>query len=225
MLILFNCANVKWCSDKHIFTSTGTIPDTCTVWNSLYILAWTLNLQHTHKHTQSMAIREAITLGQTAVQSPLAPAEICSAPHPIVSPNISNRHRPAAPCPHHQSALAPAPLINDDLCRRDRGLRDRGYRAGKGDRCWRSDHPCDVVMPQCHTMAGLGLQFKRLRRNRVSSSREGRVGGHGGGAMTFKFRGAVAQGRTWHQLEMSCCQMSAGRLSITWSAPGRTSSN
>lgn len=174
MLILFDCANVKWCSDKHIFTSTGTTPDTCTVWNSLYILAWTLNLQHTHKHTQSMAIREAITLGQTAVQSPLAPAEICSAPHPIVSPNISNRHRPAAPCPHHQSALAPAPLINDDLCRRDRGLRDRGYRAGKGDRCWRSDHPCDVVMPQCHTMAGLGLQFKRLRRNRVSSSREGR---------------------------------------------------
>lgn len=80
-------------------------------------------------------------MGQTAVQSPLAPTEICSSPHPSVSPNISNRHRPAAPCPHHPSVPAPAPLINDDLCWRDRGLRDRGYRAGNRDRCWCFDHP------------------------------------------------------------------------------------
>lgn len=37
--------------------------------------------------------------------------------------------------------------------------------------------------------------------------------------------GAVARGRARHQLEMSHHLMSAGRLSITWSAPGRTSSN
>lgn len=187
-----------------------------------YYLSHTRTLMYTTQ-TQGMDIREAITLGQTAVQSPLAPAEICSAPHPTVSPNISNRHRPAAPCPHHQSVPAAAPLINDDLCRRDRGLRDRGYRAGKGDRCWYFDHPCGATMPQCHTMAGRGSSSKGGGEGRGCAAGGG--GGGGGERQWPSSSGAVAQGRTRHQLEMSHRQMSAGRLSITWSAPGRTSSN
>ncbi len=157
-----------WLSRVPKNTSTSLINNPWHI-NSFQTTCALLLLSVTHTQTQGTDIREAITLGRTAVQSPLAPAEICSAPHPTVSPNISNRHRPAAPCPHHQSVPAPAPLINDDLCRRDRGLRDRGYGAGEGDRCWCFDHPCGATMPQCHTMAGPGLQFKRGRRKRLSS--------------------------------------------------------
>lgn len=43
-------------------------------------------------------------------------------------------------------------------------------------------------------MAGLGLQFKRLRRNRVSSSREGRVGGTWGWGDDLQVQGGSGAG-------------------------------
>lgn len=94
---------------------------------------------NTHANTHT---RDTITLGRSAVRSPLASAEIRSTPHPNASPNISNCHGPAAPCPYHQSAPAPVPLINDDP-RWGRGIWGRR----KGDRCCRFDHLRGAAVP------------------------------------------------------------------------------
>lgn len=54
----------------------------------------------------------------------------------------------------------------------------------------------------------------------------GEGGGRGAeGTGDLQVQGQWHGGRAQHQLEMSHHLMSAGRLSITWSAPGRTSSN
>lgn len=147
----------SYLSHIYIFSFKEPVNSCQSIYAPLLLL---LLLFHFHSdvetQTQAMGIREAITLGQTAVQSPLAPAEICSAPHPTVSPNISSRHRPAAPCPHHQSVPAPGSLINDDPCRRERGLGDggggiRGQQKGTGAAVLTTR-----VVPQCHTTVGRG---------------------------------------------------------------------
>lgn len=89
---------------------------------------------------------ETIILGQTAVHPPLTPAEICSPPYPHITPNISNHHRPAAPCPRHQSVPALDPLINDDLHWRALGQEKRGKKGGTG-----ADVLTAHATPWCHS--------------------------------------------------------------------------
>ncbi|TNN89519.1 hypothetical protein EYF80_000122 [Liparis tanakae] len=125
------------------------------------------------------------------------PSEICSTPRPTVSPNISNHHRPAAPCPHHQSVPAPAPLINDDLCRRDRGLGDVGDTGQeKGTGVGGPTIHVVPTTPQCPGTAGPRLQFKKGRRKRLSAAVGGGGGVGGFGLVTFKFRGSGAGSHT-----------------------------
>lgn len=98
---------------------------------------------------------------------------------------------------------------------------DAGYEVKKGDRCWRSGHPCSATMQQRNSVVGYCCTCKAGRGVSWGSPR-----GEGAEAAgDLQVQGQWHGGRTQHQLEMSHHLMSAGRLSITWSAPGRTSSN
>lgn len=192
---------------RHLITS---LPNKITLNKRKHL--FTLNTWHVYslkRNPESLShalwrdIKQAL-FGQTAVHSPLTPAEICSAPYPHITPNIPHHHRQwCAHGSHHQSVPTPALLINDDLHQRALG-QEKGIGADVFITC---------MMPWCHsaTLWQIGAVVQEGKK-----LLEG---------VTFKFRGAAVQGSTRHQLEMPHCRMSAGRLSITWSAPGRTSSN
>lgn len=102
------------------------------------------------------------------------------------SPHISDDHRPAAPCPHHQSVPATASLINDDLRWRDKGwgTLDTRLKRGTGVAVWATR-----AVPRCNSATVLWVASVLRGREKgefvgVSEGRGRRV------PVTFKFRGS-----------------------------------